>query len=286
MSGEDNDPPSHGGNDSGHGGQGQPEGGSGQPPGGQPQGGQPQGGQPQGGQPQGGQAPPQGGQAPPQGGQPQGGRPQGGQAPPQGGQYAGQQGYGGPSAADQLTNAITSPVGKGYLILTALLTLTISIATIIVMSLTSFLGGSNVVGPLVLTSVGAGGSAGVISLGLGGGVLLAMTLATLGGAFLAQTLDEDAVGVAAVAGVCAFVGALVLGIFVGMGIVLNLPSGANAPEAGDAFVGAILLAIGALMAGAGGGFLADRFDPHDQSGGYQQGPPGGQQPPQGGQGPR
>lgn len=268
MSGEDNDPPTNGGAETGHGGQGQAQGGQ------QPS---------QGGQgAQGVQQPPQGGQGPPQGGQQP---PQGGQQPPQGGQYGGQpRGYGGPSTVDKITNALGSPVGKGYVILTALLTATIGVATGIVMSLTSLLNGSFVVGPLVLTSLGAG-SAG---LGLGGDVLLVLSLATFGGAFLAKTLDEDGTTVMTIAGVSSFVGALVLGVVVGMALILNFPEGTSEPAAADAFVGAVLLGIGALLAGVGGAFVADRFDPHDQSqpaGGYAQGAPA-QQPPQGGQGPR
>jgi hypothetical protein len=75
-----------------------------------------------------------------------------------------------------------------------------------------------------------------------------------------------------------------------MAIVLNLPSsvsGSGAPDIADALVGAVIVGLGALIAAAGGAFVADRFDPHSrpQRGAYGQGAPG-QQPPQGGQGPR
>lgn len=272
MSGEDNNPPANGGNETGHGGQGQPQGG---------QGGQ----QPQ----QGGQQPPQGGQQPPQGGQQP---PQGGQQP-QGGQYGGQQprgGYGGPSATDQITNAITSPTGKGYLIVSALLSVVVGLSAAITLSLTSFLNGSLVSGPMIVGGIGVTGGSGAGFAISFGGVVLTMTAAAGLGVLLTQTLDDDMAGIAAVAGASSFVGAFLLSFFVSAGVVLNLPSGTSgsaAPGFGDAIVGAVLVGVGALIAGAGAAFVADRFDPHDQSarGGYQQAPQGGQ-PPQGGQGPR
>jgi hypothetical protein len=192
---------------------------------------------------------------------------------------------------DKITGALGSPAAKGYFVLTALVTLTIGIASIIVMSLTSFLNGGSVAGPLVMTSLGAGAAGGgggfVVSLGLGGDTVLVMTLAAAAGVFFAKMLDEDLTTTVVVAGICSLIGAVLLGTLVGLGIVFNLPSGTNSPEAADAIVGALVLGIGALIAGAGGALVTEKFDPTQRSqpaSGYQ-GAPGGQ-PPQGGQGPR
>ncbi len=182
---------------------------------------------------------------------------------------------------EQVTGMLT-PAVSDYAVLTVVLSVIVAVGAGLAEGISSFLDGPGS-GPLLLSRLTQGGGTAV------GEVALVMALVALAAIYFTKNSDEDTQSLALSMGVLSFVGSFVFALFVSMGYIFQkTANNIFLPSIADALIGTFLVALSGLIVGAASVFAIRNLDPNEetQTGGYQQGPPGGQAPPQGGQGPR